>query len=218
SSITVTPLLSYLLFNPAEGPSENKDAYSGRVFQSYRKFLTMALNARGLVVIIAAVLFVASLLGFRMIDQSFFPPSTRPQFMVDTFLPSGVDIRETEAFASQVQQYIQAQPHVTHVPSFIGGGGLRFMLVYTPERENRAFVQFLVDVDDDKKIDGLVVGIQKYLDEKYPDAKAVTKKFLLGPGGGGRIQARFRGGDPAELRQLANQAEQILRDDGAIGV
>jgi multidrug efflux pump subunit AcrB len=220
SSITVTPLLSYLLFNPIAGEhSDRKDAYSGRVFQLYRNFLSRALNARGLVVIITAAAFVASLVGFRMIDQSFFPPSTRPQFMVDVFLPSSVDIRETEAFAGEVQRYIQAQPHVTHVTSFIGSGGLRFMLVYTPERENRAFFQFLVDVDDEKKIDGLVAAIQKELDEKYPDANAVAKKFLLGPGGGGRIQARFRGPDPAELRQLADQAEHILQEDGgAIGV
>src|SRR5262249_26829170 len=105
SSVTITPLLSYLLFNPVQGSSEKKDAYSGRVFQSYRKLLTMALDARGLVIIIAAALFVASLFAFRKIDQSFFPPSTRPQFMVDVFLPSGVDIRETEAFAGYVQRY-----------------------------------------------------------------------------------------------------------------
>src|SRR5262249_40809283 len=68
SSITITPLLSYMLFNPvAEGTSERKDPYAGRVFQSYRRFLTTALNARWLVVIIAAGLFVASLLGFRKI-------------------------------------------------------------------------------------------------------------------------------------------------------
>jgi multidrug efflux pump subunit AcrB len=48
SSITVTPLLSYLLFKPISGePSERKDAYSGRVFQLYRNFLGRALNARG---------------------------------------------------------------------------------------------------------------------------------------------------------------------------
>src|SRR5262249_43102852 len=145
--------------------------------------------------------------------------STRPQFMVDVFLPSGVDIHETDSVAGSVQRYIEALPHVTHVTSFIGGGGMRFMLVYTPERENRAFVQFLVDVDDEKKIDELVAGIQKHLDEQYPDANAVAKKFLLGPGGGGRIQARFRGSDPAELRQLADQAEHILQaDGGAMGV
>jgi multidrug efflux pump subunit AcrB len=221
SSITITPLMSYLLFKPTGGgTSGSKDvAYSGRIFQLYRKLLVMALGSRKLVVILTVALFVAALFGFTKIDQSFFPPSTRPQFMVDSFLPSGSDIRETDAFAGQVQQYIQALPGITHVTSFIGGGGLRFMLVYTPEPENRAFAQFLVDVSDPKKIDGLVAAVQKHLDEKYPNANAVAKKFLLGPGSGGRIQGRFRGADPAQLRELADQAERVLENDGgAVGV
>ena len=73
-----------------------------------------------------------ALYGFTKVNQSFFPPATRPQFMVDAFLPAGTHIRESEAFADTVEQYIQAQPGVTHVTSFIGGGGLRFLLVYTP--------------------------------------------------------------------------------------
>src|SRR5215467_2708701 len=221
SSITVTPLLSYLLFKPGGGTASGSSdvAYSGRVFQIYRKLLATALGSRKVVVILTVALFVAALFGFTKIDQSFFPPSTRPQFMVDSYLPSGSDIRETDAFAGKVQQYIQALPGVAHVTSFIGGGGLRFMLVYTPEPENRAFVQFLVDVNDEKKIDGLVAAIQKHLDEKYPNANAIAKKFLLGPGSGGRIQGRFRGADPAQLRQLADQAEHVLDDDGkAVGV
>ena len=146
--------------------------------------------------------------------QSFFPPATRPQFMVDAFLPAGTHIRETEAFAGEVQRFIQTQPGVTHVTSFIGGGGLRFLLVYSPENENRAYVQFLVDVDDADKIDGLMAVIQERLDENYPNANAIAKKFLLGPGAGGRIQARFSGPDSAVLRQLGAQAMKVLQDDG----
>ena len=52
--------------------------------------------------------------------------------MVDVFLPAGTHIRETEAFAGEIQRYLQTQPGVTHVTSFIGGGGLRFLLVYSP--------------------------------------------------------------------------------------
>jgi multidrug efflux pump subunit AcrB len=221
SSITITPLMSYLLFKPTGGGASGSTdvAYSGRVFQIYRKLLGMALGSRKVVVVLTIALFVAALFGFTKIDQSFFPPSTRPQFMVDSYLPSGSDIRETDAFAGDVRQYIQALPGVAHVTSFIGGGGLRFMLVYTPEPENRAFVQFLVDVNDQKKIDGLVAAIQKHLDEKYPNANAIAKKFLLGPGSGGRIQGRFRGADPAQLRELADQAERVLEDDGgSVGV
>jgi len=215
SSITVTPLLSYLFFKPvAGGPSGSSDPYGGLVFRVYRNFLARALRFRWAVVALSIGLFALALYGFTKVDQSFFPPATRPQFMVDTFLPAGTHIRDSEAFAGAVQRYIRAQPGVTHVTSFIGGGGLRFLLVYSPEKENRAFVQFLVDVDGWRKIDGLIADIQRYLDEKHPNANSVAKKFLLGPGQGGRVQARFRGPDPAKLRELADQAKRVLEDDG----
>src|SRR5262249_28543251 len=114
----------------------------------------------------------------------------------------------------EIQRYIQTKPGVTHVTSFIGGGGLRFLLVYSPERENRSFVQFLVDVDDWRKIEELIAIVQKHLDQQYPNANAVAKTFLLGPGSGGRIQARFQGADYAQLRELGDEARKVLEDDG----
>ncbi|MFO0947502.1 MAG: efflux RND transporter permease subunit [Planctomycetota bacterium] len=220
SSITVTPLLSYLFFKPEkrEGNTSH-DPYGGFFFRWYRATLRGALRFRWMVIFASILGFVLAAYGFTKVDQSFFPPATRPQFMVDVFLPSGTHIRESEAFADEVQQFIQAKPGVTHVTSFIGGGGLRFLLVYSPEKENRAYVQFLIDVDDEKKIDGLLGEIQAYLDRKQPNANAVAKKFLLGPGQGGRIQARFRGPDPGTLRVLADQARRILdADKGAVCV
>jgi multidrug efflux pump subunit AcrB len=216
SSITITPLLSYLLFKPSAGggSGSSRDPYAGFLFQFYRRLLVLALRFRWAVVAASIGLFVLALYGFTKVNQSFFPPATRPQFMVDVFLPAGTHVRESESFAGDVQQFIQGQPGVTHVASFIGGGGLRFLLVYSPEKENQAFVQFLVDVDDWKKIDGLMAEVQKHLDEKHPNANAVAKKFLLGPGQGGRIQARFRGPDPAMLRELGDQAKRVLQDDG----
>jgi multidrug efflux pump subunit AcrB len=207
--------LSFLFFKPkVTGAAGSNDPYGGLFFRIYRNLLVQALRFRWAVVAVSVVLLLAALYGFTKVKQSFFPPATRPQFMVDAFLPAGTHIRESEAFANNVQRYIQAQPGVTHVTSFIGGGGLRFLLVYSPEKENRAFVQFLVDVDDWKKIDGLVADIQKHLDKQHPNANAVAKKFLLGPGQGGRVQARFQGPDPAKLRALADQAKKVYEDDG----
>ena len=60
----------------------------------------------------------------------------------------------------------------------------------------------------------MIADIQRHLDEQHPNANAVAKKFLLGPGEGGRIQARFQGPDPAELRELGDQAMKVLEDDG----
>jgi multidrug efflux pump subunit AcrB len=214
SSITVTPLLSYLSFRPlGDSTTARRDPYAGVFFQKYRQLLALALHYRWAVVGSAAVLFAASLWGFTKANQSFFPPATRPQFMVDCFLPSATHIRDTEAFATRVEQFVQQQPGVTHVTSFIGGGGMRFLLVYSPEGENRSFVQFLVDVKDHRQIEGLIATIQQHLDEEFPTANAIAKKFLLGPGAGGRIQVRFSGPDPATLRHLADQAIAVLEND-----
>jgi multidrug efflux pump subunit AcrB len=216
SSVTVTPLLSYMMFKPLPGnkKSDDGDPYKALPFRIYRKILALALRFRWTVVILCILMFVASIFGFRKVDQSFFPPATRPQFMVDVFLPASNHIRETESFAGEIQRYVQEQPHVTHVTTFVGGGGLRFLLVYSPENENPAFVQFLVDVDDPDQISGLIEKIQKHLDENYPDANAIAKKFLLGPGDGGRVQVRFQGPDSAKLRELGDQAVRIFEDDG----
>lgn len=214
SSVTATPLLSYLFFKPLDQQAGKRDPYDALPFRLYRSLLTTALRYRLAVVILSIVAFVVAIFGFRYVKQSFFPPATRPQFMVDVFLPAGTHIRETETFSESVQQYLQGLPGVTHITSFIGSGGLRFLLVYSPERENRAFVQFLVDVDDWTKIDSLIDDVQKKLDGDYPNANAVAKKFLLGPGQGGRIQARFRGPDPTKLRELGDKAKQALDDDG----
>ena len=157
ASVTVTPLLGYLFFKPVPAASAGERPLRGAAFFQALPppARALALRFRWAVLVLSLGLFVAALYGFGQGTQSFFPPATRPQFMVDVFLPAGTHIRETEAFAEHVEQFIQAQPGVTHVTSFVGGGGLRFLLVYTPERENRAFVQFLVDVDDEEKIDGL---------------------------------------------------------------
>lgn len=215
SSITITPLLSYLMFRPnvTDGAVSKADPYGGTAFQMYRKLLVLALRYRWAVVAVCVVSFIIALYGFTRIDQSFFPPATRPQFMVDCFLPAGSHIRESEAFAETVEGYVRSLPGVTHISSFIGGGGLRFLLVYSPEKENRAFVQFLVDVDDAKKISGLIADIQSYMDERQPNVNAIAKKFLLGPGSGGRIQVRFQGPDPAKLRELAGEAMDVLNAD-----
>jgi multidrug efflux pump subunit AcrB len=229
SSVTVTPLLGALFFKPVAPPAAAEspdpaamhpaDPYGGFIFQTYRRFLALALRFRWAVVSACLVGFILALYGFTEVKQSFFPPATRPQFMVDVFLPAGTHIRETEAFAENVEGFIKGQPGVTHVTSFVGGGGLRFLLVYSPESENPAYVQFLVDVDDHQKIDGLLDTIQTHLDEKHPNANAEAKKFLLGPNVGGRIQARFRGPDSATLRELADRTKKVLEDDGgAMGI
>ena len=57
-----------------------------------------------------------------------------------------------------------------------------------------------------------------YIRHNFPDADAKAWRFVLGPGGGSAIEAEFRGDDPKVLRQLANQATDIMRAERTLSV
>lgn len=214
TALTLTPLLcATFLRRRAPGDTRNKDPYDTRFYHMYRAVLRLCIRFRW--VCISAVIFLLIISGvlFTFLDKSFFPPSTRPQFMVDVWLPAGTDIRETHARILPIESYLAEQPHVTDVSTYIGGGMLRFILTYPPERPDPSYVLFVVSIDDYHALDELVPQVQNDVEEMLPDAIVAARRFLLGPNQGGRIQVRFSGPDDAVLRTLAQQTKDILAAD-----
>jgi len=220
TAVTITPLLCVIFLRPAQPqPGAQEDPYGGRLYVLYRDLLRSCIRFRGGTLAVVLALFGASLWGFGYVDRSFFPDSTRPQLLVDFWLPQGTAIDETLAQAAEVEQTIAGLEGVTHVTTLAGAGGMRFLLTYAPEKQNGAYAQFIVDVDDYRRVPALIAEIESSVPLRHPDAEVYGRKFLLGPGAGGKIQARFSGSDPALLRRLGEQAQAILESDpGAKGV
>lgn len=220
TAVTVTPVLC-VMFLPTTAPAVDSDGSSAAVdpydsgfYRTYKVFLAACIRLRGVSIGVVLGVFALSIYGFGFLDQSFFPPSTRPQFQVDFWLPKGTDIDHTGREAAEVEKYLLNRDGVTHVTSLIGKGGLRFLLTYTPEKANTGYVQFLVDVDGADRIDGLIPEIEAHLAEHFPDAVSYAYKFELGPGSNGKIRARFSGPDSNILRGLSDQALAIMDEDG----
>jgi multidrug efflux pump subunit AcrB len=213
TAVTVTPLLCVMFLKPPKSGAENTDPYGAGFYLAYKRLLRSCIRLRWLTLAVVAGIFIASLLGFGYVDKSFFPPSTRPQFMVDIWLPQGTHINDTKNTVEQIEKYLLEREGITHVSSLIGQGGLRFLLTYTPEKLNSAYAQLLVDVSDSSKIDALMPTVDTYLAENFPDALCYASKFQLGPGSVGKIQARLSGPDADVLRTLAKQTRAIMHAD-----
>ncbi len=212
TAVTTTPVLG-VMFLKSSGGEGAGDPYGGGFYQGYKALLRGCIRFRWVTVGVVLALFMAALWGFGFVKQSFFPPSTRPQFMIDFWLPQGTHIDKTTREAASIEEYLLQQEGVTHVTSLVGKGGLRFLLTYTPEKSNSAYAQFLVDVDDPEKVDLLIPKIEKDLEELYPGALSYAFKFELGPGANGKIRARFKGQDAEVLRKLSTQALAIMNED-----
>ncbi len=155
---------------------------------------------------------------FSLVPQGFFPSSTRAQFVVDYYLPEGTDIVQTNKDLANIDKWIKGLEGVTGTNRVVGGGHLRFMLVYSGESGTSSYGQILVDVESYKQITPLLTSIQSHIKDNYPDSNSKVWKFVLGPGGGSLIEARFTGPDPVVLRELANQTKMILVSEGSISV
>lgn len=213
TAVTVTPLLCVMFLKAPVAGSTAQDPYGSGFYLAYKRFVGACIRQRWLSIGVVAALFVAALWGFKFIDQSFFPPSTRPQFMVDVWMRQGTHIDDTTRVVGKIETYLQKQEGVTHVASLIGKGGLRFLLTYAPEKLNSAYAQLLVDVDDPERLEALLPAVEAYLAENVPEALTYTSKFQLGPGSTGKIQARFSGPNADVLRRLASRASAIMQDD-----
>lgn len=215
-AVTVTPMLCHDFLKVAPVKADKKP---GRMVTGYKALLKWVLKRR---IISCALLFgtmVAAIWGVQFVPPGFMPESQRPQFVIDVYLPQGSDIKRTEAVIADIEKDVKAKEGVTNITSFVGGGGLRFMLTYAPEPRNPSYGQLLIDIDDYTKIAPLLGELQGELDAKYPDASIKVWKFMLGRGGGKKIEAGFKGPDSAVLRQLAEQAKAImLADDNLIAV
>ena len=212
-AITLTPLLASRFLKGRATGAAGRDPYGGPFYRWYRVFLIRCLRFRWISVAVLLALLGAAIYGFGFVKQSFFPDSTRPQFMVHVWMPAGTSIHATDARVRLLAEEVRDLPGVIAVTEMTGTGGLRFLLTYSPENPDPSYGLLLVDVEDAARIDALAERITVFAVEAAPDALVYAQRFVLGPGDPQKIQVRISGPDPDVLRRYADIALEVLRDD-----
>jgi multidrug efflux pump subunit AcrB len=218
TAITLTPFFCDLFFkeeirSAKESEVEPEDPYKGMLFVVYRKLLDACMRRRLVTMAVLVGMLFAAIVGFGKVQQSFFPPSTTPIFMVDFWLPEGTDIRATDEQVVEVQNAFSDDERVQFSHAVIGGGMPRFMLTYTPESAYSSYAQLLFRIKDPEQVVPMMRDVQQYLEEYYPQASIKFRRLEIGPSPPAKIEARFKGPDPEVLRRLAAEAKRIFRED-----
>lgn len=217
-ALLVVPLFGHYLLERKGDKKDDQgdDAYSGPIYNRYRRAAGVVLARPWLTLGILVVLTVLSVLGFSRVPQSFFPPSSTPIFYVNLFLPQGTHIRETSRIAEDVEDYLKQLDGVTDVSTFVGAGASRFMLTYAPEQPNPALIHFLVRTEEAEVIAGLVREVNQTLPGRYPSADVAAAQFMFGPNAEAKLEARISGPELDELRRLSAEGQQVLQEQGNV--
>lgn len=217
TALTLIPFLGNKLFaNGVDIKESDEDLYNRPVFASYQKLLRGALKWRVATMIGMTALLVVSVYGFGQVKQSFFPSSNTPIFFASMWYPQGTDIRATSENMREVEQHLLAQPNVVSVATTIGRGAPRFTLPYLVEKSHENYGQFIVEVANKDALPAVIADTQDYLASAQPQVRARLNQMEIGPPVKAAIEVRFSGSEPEVLRSLAQQAENVLRQDTGI--
>jgi len=223
-AITIIPVMTSSYITQSVALKKMRKRYwFTTVREFYRKLLTnFVLPKRGLVLIGAIVLFLASIPLLKFIDKEFMSPMDMGTAVISIELPPATNLKETEHYVDQIIDIAKEYPEVQRVLA-IGGSSGTGMMFGTSQGSNSATLLIrLVDAAKRKKS---AMQIANEILQKAPVYQGATVKSMdlvntLFFGGAGKpVEISLYGEDLEELSSLANTvAEEIGKIKGITGV
>ena len=219
-AVLFTPYLGLkLLPNLAKlGVHENPDAiYDSRVYRALRRVIGWCLRWRKTVVVVTVLMFVGSVGGFGLVQQQFFPTSTRSELFFELRLAEGTAIGVTDASAKRAESLLVGDPDIVTYTTYVGQGSPRFWLGLNPVLPNPNFAQIVIVTKDLAARERVKARLERVIAEgALPEARARVDRFLFGPPVGFPVQFRVIGPDPTKVRAIAEEVRQVMAANAKI--
>ena len=220
-SLTVIPLMC-VSFLKVKQEATN---YDSRFYIGYRNFLVFLLRFRVSTLIFTVIIFASAIFGMKYVPNIFFPPSDRLYFTVELTLPLGTAIETTEEVASRFEDFIaeeltvdsmsdDASEHrgVTNWISYIGSGGVRFVLSHNPEPPGSNYALLVLNTTDEKIIDELIVRLNDYAFENFPDVLIKAKRISSAAPVKNPVEVRLYGSDTDTLFDIMEELKSEMKN------
>ena len=115
-----------LKIKPHVGPAT--EVFDGPFYVRFRALVNWCVLHRWITIGLTIATFALGVVGMGQVQQQFFPDSSRPEIMVDIWLPEGASFAATDAITRRVEARLAAEAGVSSVTTWVGSGVPRFYL------------------------------------------------------------------------------------------
>jgi multidrug efflux pump len=209
-AVIFAPLLGVvILAKPKTKPSEKPST----ILRYFRGFLVGAVRARWVTIGVTIGCFAVAILASPLVARQFFPPSDRPDLLVDLTLPQNASIYASEDAAEKLDGLLKGDADVDRWSTYVGRGAIRFYLPLDVQLPNDFFTQAVIVAKDVAARERLQKKLEPALAEQFPSAVSRVSPLGLGPPVGWPVQYRVSGPDISEVRDIALQIAQVVATD-----
>jgi multidrug efflux pump subunit AcrB len=221
AAVLFTPYLGYLLLKvkPSSHADGHHELFDTPFYTRFRRLVNWCVEWRKTTIAVTLGIFALGVFGFKFIEQQFFPDSSRPELMVEMWLPEGSSFAATEAQTKKFEAFIAKQEGVESVTSYVGTGSPRFYLPLDQIFPQTNVTQIVILPKDLKMRESLRLKITKAFKEDFPEVRGRVRLLPSGPPVPYPVQFRVTGLEVDKVREVADQVKQVMRENpNAVGV
>ncbi|MBR2216703.1 MAG: efflux RND transporter permease subunit [Selenomonadaceae bacterium] len=215
-SVMVAPLYGYHIIRvkvktDADG---HIDPYQNKFYGWFRKILEWFLLHRKTVLTATVLIFALSGWAMQHVKKEFFPPSIRPEIIVDLHLPNGSSLSATEAEARRLAAFLQKhREDIENYSYYVGRCAPRFVLTLNPIADTDSYGQFVIVAKDADIREKLAVAIQEELNSSFPLVQSNLRFIQTGPPADYPIMLRVSASTVKQVKELAGKVAEVISAD-----
>ncbi|MEO8804059.1 MAG: efflux RND transporter permease subunit [Rudaea sp.] len=198
---------------PQAADSAAHDPYATTFYRRFRNLVAWCVEHRKTVIASTVLLFAFSLVGFRFVQQQFFPESTRLELLVDLKLPEGSSLTATQTQVSKLEVWLAKRPELDNYTSYVGSGAPRFYLPLDQQLPQASFAEFVLLTKNLKDREKLRSDLLALFNRDFSQVRARVLRLENGPPVGYPVQFRVSGPDIPTLRVLATRVANTVREN-----
>ncbi|ALV05939.1 efflux RND transporter permease subunit [Roseateles depolymerans] len=211
-SVYFVPYLGALLLKTRAGQEgESHEVFDTPFYTRFRRVVAWCVHHRWKTISVTILVFVLGLAGMGKVQQQFFPDSSRPEILVDLWLPEGATIEESHAVAKRFEARMMKEPLVGSITTWVGSGVPRFYLPLDQILPNSNVSQAIILPKSLADREVLRKRLPQLLAAEFSEVRGRVKLLPNGPPVPYPVQFRIAGDDPALLRQAADKAKEVMR-------
>ena len=212
-SVMVAPLFGTYIIK-VDKKSED-ELYNSRFYKIFRRTLEIFLDNKILVLSGTICAFAATIFAASWVQMEFFPPSIRPEILIELKLPEGSSLTATQAEADRFAKFLSTErDNIKNFAYYVGQDTPRFVLTISPKTDADNMAKFVVTAKDNR--DELIKKIRHELEENFPLVRPNIQLIQTGPPAEYPIMIRVSGTDVEKVQSLAAQVADLIAQDSNV--
>jgi multidrug efflux pump subunit AcrB len=214
ASVFFVPYLGTLLLKSKlvkPGAAMHEEHFDTPFYNLFRRCVNWCVEYRWTTIAVTVLIFALGIVGMGRVQQQFFPDSSRPEILVDIWLPEGSSFAANEQIAKRFEQRLMQEPGVSSVSTWVGSGVPRFYLPLDQVFPQTNVSQMLILPKDLKVRESLRVKLPAILASEFPEVRGRVKLLPNGPPVPYPVQFRVVGADPLVLRERADEVKKLMQ-------